>query len=1622
MSRLISSQIERSSHSASHVEVSFKDTYLTRADMWRLVVSELANKSVYKGQKVLFLGTIKAEVKTIYIQSKKTQSAFFDPTTKPIFRSESARYVLFIQMSKEMWDFDTDGTGEIMFHKVINGFLPELFKRWQSIGARHLVSIILFTRLQYERRLSLDFERSNEDIHNASGYSPTNKTPYKDFYRVVVSDMASGQWSAILRSLKKEFKVFLRDVSICKASSNEYVPWAQEGISIPQDTPVQIIAGTPTPAIRGNVLEAINLASSQFSEDYIDRDLVRTGLSIVIITPGTGVFEVDRNLLITTTDNLIENGIGIDLICLSRIPLHSVPLFKYRAPTHHAARPRDNAKAEISHVQPNEAGSFRSLDSSINTSQLSEPKSSFSRDQMNRGDFDKDHWLYAMPQWVDISFWTASMDDGVGHTTNTSTFSKRTSDPSKRDVFVPRIRMYEVQMMGIMENEMRNISIPYMYRQPSGLPDGPSARVKNKHFRAQHSTTSLSASLEMHGSGIDHSKNSPAPSLSSSRSPHQASTMKRYGSLIRWMDTHDDLIFRHPQRRKALHQALPQEQSITRTGFHNIHKHGGDSSSKVVTPVTGSVSNGYGEDQAMKTERVKLGARETKNSIAKSISSARPSQSKTKPRNLSRQISFGLRGFGGMTAKATAVAEMSSETAQSTSLLTRGLQSRDVAKKQFAQSILPESAEESLSSDHERERVGPKMSSLQSSVLEQASKPISIRSPYNRSGIPRTSLRLGADDNDVNLRTQDDLSNEHLDTHPAEDSIFLPPNKATTPWLTVLNPSNPHKTSTDPTRRLGRWYHVFPYTLRASKLKWKSLCSPASVPLTTEDFPSPDDFPVEYQSSEYKVSPGIQHDITEDNGWLMSELISARLSRGFQFVVGARLSEATGVAAPELIEIYGVEHDGLPRTKLYMSKGNTIHQLSKLAEGSVEVKQFRRSLSSVTSAEPDNKFVHYQPSVKTTLSGEYKVRSIKLALSSERYDWQRLDTFIAGHEEQHADQYPESLHFWRARFVFLPVEGAISSKRLLRPTSNDNEEEIRLEGIHRITQLFNRYRFAPLDERRFQGSVRKSKDPNPLDIIYQTRNPSAIVAAEMSETLLMDNDTQDGRPAHLLPDNDLFERSNLNLRSLAQTIQSDRGIKMMDRRWHWRLHYNCFIGFELTTWLLNNFKDIDSREEAVDFGRELLKGGFFQHVEKRHDFRDGNFFYQIATDYRLPRPESRNTWFGGRRYDRSVPSTPVAESMMTNYNDLPGSQSSSTSNERMEEGLQTPKAKPRLGVTLSKRLIYDVDHKKRSYRRELINLHYDKISSADDCYHLRIDWLNVTPKLIEDAIVTWATAAESYGLRLVELPIGEASRINEIHPFRAPYMVKLAKWPPEKEPQNYFDANSLTPKAMSEFPYHKAILKKHNFVLDLEAAKDFPPSVDVTYSWGKPDYCYTQYVSREGVLLAQITDEGDFLLLANRLYNNRSAAAREANRGLITSQHEHSNGSRASPVRHDGNPYLATPRASPQSSPLIRATPDVGPGFAQMNITTPERIAYDLEAFCNDIKALDSFYDEVLNKTITTAPSTPPAESTMTNLGPPPALSLRDVSPASRLQSAGGGRAKLSLARESKNNGGLPEN
>ena len=484
----------------------------------------------------------------------------------------------------------------------------------------------------------------------------------------------------------------------------------------------------------------------------------------------------------------------------------------------------------------------------------------------------------------------------------------------------------------------------------------------------------------------------------------------------------------------------------------------------------------------------------------------------------------------------------------------------------------------------------------------------------------------------------------------------------------------------------------------------------------------------------------------------------------------------------------------------------------------------------------------------------------------------------------------------------------------------------------------------------------------------------------------------------------------------------------------------------MTSWLLDNFEDLESREEAEALGNSLMvdktkdddkdgskEPGLFEHVEKRHQFRDGQYFYQISSEYAKPHPPG---WFNStRRNLASTPSTPLSENLPR---ESPRPLASQRSGSVYEEDSSTSSgttpiipavdlsSKKRPRVALSKVMKYDVDPRKRSYRPERVDLHYDRLHNPDNCYHIRIEWMNTTAKLIEDAVEQWARDMTRFGLRLVEVPIAEARVISETNPFRRPYIIKLCVPPPDQQPVMFYDPTSFTPQTKTDkYFYQKAILRKLDFVLDVEAASNFPSDVEVTFSWGKPDYKHTQYIHRSGTVIAQVTEEGDFLLLANKLYNNRAAlAARE--RELRNEQQaaiDRGNGVGRGPM---GGAYTthglggATPASSPLARPLqtsgtmfsspvggaasTASSTDQGSSGAAsktggVNITVsigtePSSIKAEIEKLCYDPEALAVFYKEALEQAggnrlrSVTTPSMGPvvADSHIPTLGLPPAV------------------------------------
>lgn len=1273
-------------------------------------------------------------------------------------------------------------------------------------------------------------------------------------------------------------------------------------------------------------------------------------------------------------------------------------------------------------------------------------------------------WCYALPQWLHVSFYTGTSDEALSYAGIVLSVSNKV-EKDKDDEFTMRCRMYDLQMRSVLEtNEIETTPL-------QADPNFPASALE------------LSSSPKLRRGSLDDVIYLPNRRIPETLFDHVYGFQKfvpdrlvRPGekSLWKMLKEYDDTRARLPRPKRGQNSKNNNEldDETKRQLIEDAKLFGTsvpDGNSKAATRPGRKFSITLPEDENANATSV---APAKDPGSASNASKKAPSAKQPK---LMRQISLGLRGFGVAAPKA-AIAEVRTESVSAidkstldktspTATLSRGTLTS--ASPQGVGSQTPMSARryrlEAPEPIHEMSttpsipitpsygRGSSRVSQAPSSVMASSFSSHQERLVDDRD--IKHSMALRAED------VQKVYTNKLRAGAVAELPTTLSPTTAITPWLTLLNPSNPDAHRIEDNILYSRWQHAFPETSEMKIQKWKALCCPASVPLTTEYFPSKTQFDSEYQRHPYNIDQNPDDDLAEEpktREEFMKELVSLRFSQGFQLVIGPAVARAFGQKVVKLADIFSRDQHLEDGTSVFMSVGNSIHQLSCVNETEVEVNIFVRKPPK-SSAVSRNFSSTYKPAIRTLLDDTYVTRSIDILTPNPDRNWNTIDSYLAGHH----DEMMESLRFWRARFVLIPLESRHYSN--LKTQSGDNPEEIRIEGIKRLAYLWQKNRYIPPGELRFQSQAKQQRpDPSPLNIIYKTEDPSVVVA---SEPLL---EAVDGvsRKSQLLPTTGRFQKANINLSTLAEAMQQpveNGGVQLRNRRWHLRLHYNSFIGSDMVTWLLENFEDLDTREDAVALGDALMvpedtktrekeagetrsdKGkGLFVHVEKRHHFRDGNYFYQFASEYSRSQPG----WFSSRRRDQSVPPTPISENISR---DSPRSSIRPTSHNEESSSASTsttptiPVAQNRkklIRVDLSKVIKYDVDQRRRSYRPERIDLHYDRLHNPDNCYHIRIDWINATAKLVEDAVESWAREASQYGLRLVEVPIREAASITETNPFRKPFPVRLALEPPDKKPESFFDSSSLGPQALpGRHFYQTAILRKFDFVLDYEAASSFPSNVDVRYSWGTPDYKYAQYIHRSGTLLAQILDDGNFILLANRLFSNQRAAGyKEKEMRSISGANNDPphissvvGGRMGSIPQPFGSLNLAD--STPISSPMVKPAPAAAfhhqsPAFKPMDHWAnkpqnsqpqpqpdPQDVAQDFAQFCQNAAALEEFYKEALERA-QAIPGTPSTvghssvleavpEANIPTLGLPPGVLNSEFGAAAAAAGAAGGASGL---------------
>jgi len=228
--------------------------------MWRLS-RQLVGRCLYNSKRVEFEGA-RATVKQVYIGGHEADAGIVTENTKTIFRSESAKFIIFLQMSQEMWDFDKDG--ELFYEKAVGGFLPDLFDRWNQAKVSHVVSIVLFTRLYFPvppptpTPTPTPTPSATAAAPAAAGGGAPPLTwdahgrCYRDFYKVVLDWESRNEWSSVLEALRHE----------CHRYREELF----EHFQLPVGPSRLVRPHAIALAADGNFLEATNLALNVFEK------------------------------------------------------------------------------------------------------------------------------------------------------------------------------------------------------------------------------------------------------------------------------------------------------------------------------------------------------------------------------------------------------------------------------------------------------------------------------------------------------------------------------------------------------------------------------------------------------------------------------------------------------------------------------------------------------------------------------------------------------------------------------------------------------------------------------------------------------------------------------------------------------------------------------------------------------------------------------------------------------------------------------------------------------------------------------------------------------------------------------------------------------------------------------------------------------------------------------------------------------------------------------------------------------------------------------------------------------------------------------------------------------------
>ncbi|CAH1232898.1 DEPDC5 [Branchiostoma lanceolatum] len=1323
------------------VELTFKDQYISRSDMWRLKKS-LVSTCAYITKKVEFAG-IRAQIGECWMRSEKVGSGVITEDTKIVFRSSTSMVYLFIQLSREMWEFDIHG--DLYWEKACM-FLKELFTRWKENNSNHEVTIVVFSRTFYDADSVDDFPQSMRKCLQVD---------YKgriceDFYRVVAQAERMEDWSPMLVSLKRHFIQYPNKTRYCK----------DEGCPV----------GHNSTAAQGNFLEAINMSLNVFEKHFIARNFDRTGQITVLITPGAGVFEVDRELTNITKQRMIDNGIGSDLVCLAEQPLHAVPLFKFH-----------NKSAE------NYLGDD-----------------------------------YNIPHWINHSFYAPK------------------STESGSMGFVPRIKMAETKpdWKGCKDGDLNGL---YQMRNPtttSSTEDALSTMVDYDEYDAQVF------------------KN-PARSLGTSFPRTYGKGLMRHSS--------DDMLEAkaHAQLRGRSRHASDDHRNLT-----------------VSSSVRQERQRHMSEDLRLRIKLLKM-----QSSLAIKIPPSVPRKDSMQASSLGSLHNFQVTDHEEETKRF--VVGSASPTDRSKLFPASAFPKVPTRKRALINPFAPSRLLVRLTSNRRRWThtfpLGPTGEAMQhhhhkkSPVPEELAVAMDATSPPSKGMLDANMAAVEAR-KQAGLLSEETVENLHksasLSSLGSDQGGGLRRVDSAGSVSSVINTyeiSGRGVGGVTGYRRCGSnlsWLwgmtgdQEWTPDLQTG-VDWKSLTTPACLPITTDYFPEKHSLEYDYLESNYDLLADFEDSMEMENmeqgnrtrqtlntQQVFTELISQRLMQGFQLIVLPKDSPLsvpqghTTLSSSPRFSISRRKHRSEDQDEYWLSMGRNFHKV-------VASRSRQSCIIHVTKYKPRHPS-HTNPwGYRFRLWPVYQqvydpARTEFQHDNLENYNWNYLDNYICSSGGDDFDLM-DSLKFWRTRFLLLPAMSA-STKQLsesqdttfdIYPDRTAEEQQQMMDGFLRFMEIVNRIRRPASNRKQKRGDNKELSTPTSGGVrrggfnLSAPTTPTAPLSplpapaekeqssqqAKQVDSFPIPPSTNEGAVAlatsntenteDLISDamattvvgegeeSEMEQEGKLTLTSPPEVIikamkDSTTGVGFLpDQR---DLPANSFISAEAVAWVSEAVDGVVSHLQAVELLQKLVEDHYIVHASLNpgHPFCNGFFLYCILSEEN----RKRVTEMAGRQYPgsysyqtdgtsfqsywvevsiTSVPMATIVPSFLSPRLRSDSKETGSPGSWGRGSSIKDVRIPGMKGNPPYKSMVLDVDMNKKSDRVEWCTLRYHGNYTPGCSFEFEVQWMVTTPNILYDLLSGWARKAASCGFHLVPVPYDPfALPESSTHdPLRRPQFIPL---------------------------------------------------------------------------------------------------------------------------------------------------------------------------------------------------------------------------------------------------------